>query len=49
LNTADNTRDYSLPAGGNVGLFLTLQAGSGAAGNTQWPGFRKYQEIRIAP
>jgi hypothetical protein len=39
--------DFSLTAGSKVGLFLTLQTGSGAAGNTQWPGFRKYLEITI--
>lgn len=49
LNTADNAHDYSLVAGAKVGLFLTLQTGSGATGNTQWPGFRKYQEIKIEP
>lgn len=47
LNTADDAHDFSLLPGGKVGLFLTLQTGSGAAGNTQWPGFRKYLEIRI--
>jgi hypothetical protein len=49
LNTADNVHDYSLVAGAKVGLFLTLQTGSGAAGNTQWPGFRNYKEITIVP
>ncbi len=49
LNTADNSRDYSLVAPAKVGLFLTLQTGSGATGNTQWPGFRKYQEVTIQP
>jgi hypothetical protein len=39
----------SLSAGSRVALFLTLQTGSGAAGNTQWPGFRRYLEIRIVP
>ena len=49
LNTSDDAHDFSLVAGGKVGLFLTLQTGSGAAGNTQWPGFRKFQEITIVP
>jgi hypothetical protein len=49
LNTADNTHDFSVSPAGKVGLFVTLQTGSGAAGNTQWPGFRKYVEIKIAP
>jgi hypothetical protein len=47
LNTADNAHDFSLAALSRVGLFLTLQTGSGATGNTQWPGFRRYQEIAI--
>ncbi|MGH7677130.1 MAG: hypothetical protein ACRENU_01610 [Gemmatimonadaceae bacterium] len=49
LNTSDDTHDFSLAAGSRVGLFLTLQTGAGAAGNTQWPGFRMYQEITIRP
>lgn len=49
LNTADNTHDFSLSAGGKVGLFLTLQTGSGATGNTQWPQFRQYLELSIKP
>jgi hypothetical protein len=49
LNTTDNASDFSLVAGQKVGLFLTMQTGAGAAGNTQWPGFRKYLEITIKP
>ena len=49
LNSADNAHDFSLSAGAKVGLFLTLQTGGGAAGNTQWPGFRQYLEITIQP
>jgi len=49
LNTADDAHDYSLSVASNVGLFLTLQTGSGATGNTQWPQFRRYQEILIQP
>jgi len=49
LNTVDNLHDYSLSGGSKVGLFLTLQTGSGAAGNTQWPQFRRYLEIQIQP
>ena len=41
--------DVSLAAGGKVGVFLTLQVGSGAQGNTQWPQFRQYLEIEIQP
>ncbi len=49
LNTADDAHDFSLSVDSRVGLFLTLQTGSGATGNTQWPGFRKYLEIRVVP
>jgi len=49
LNTADDAHDFSLSAGSKVGLFLTLQTGSGATGNTQWPQFRKYLEIDVKP
>lgn len=49
LNTADDAHDYSLSAGSSVGVFLTLQVGSGAQGNTQWPQFRRYLEIQIQP
>lgn len=49
LNTADDKRDFSLTAGGKVGLFVTLQTGAGAVGNTQWPGFRKYLQVKVAP
>ena len=49
LNTGDVGHDYSLFGGSKVGLFLTLQVGSGAQGNTQWPQFRQYLEIPILP
>jgi hypothetical protein len=49
LNSADNARDFSELSGDKIGLFLTMQTGNGAAGNTQWPAFRQYLEIRIAP
>lgn len=48
LNSGDTAHDFGLTAGANVGLFLTLQIGSGAQGNTQWPGFRRYLTITIA-
>jgi hypothetical protein len=48
LNSGDTAHDFGLAAGANVGLFLTLQIGSGAQGNTQWPGFRRYLTITIA-
>jgi hypothetical protein len=46
LNSGD-VHDFALSAGNKVGLFLTLQTGNGAQGNTQWPGFRQYREITI--
>jgi hypothetical protein len=48
LNSGDTAHDFALSAGSKVGLFLTLQVGSGAQGNTQWPGFRRYLTITIA-
>lgn len=47
LHTGDVGHDVSLSGGSRVGLFLTLQVGSGAQGNTQWPQFRQYLEIEI--
>ena len=47
LNSGDVGHDFALSAGAHVGLFLTLQTGGGAAGNTQWPGFRQYLSVRI--
>ena len=49
LNSADDAHDYSLAAGSKVGVFLTLQTGSGATGNTQWPQFREFLEIVVQP
>jgi hypothetical protein len=49
LNTADDAHDFSRSVGQTVGLFLTLQTGNGASGNTQWPGFRSYLAVTIAP
>jgi hypothetical protein len=46
LNSGD-VHDFNRAGGTSVGLFLTLQLGSGAQGNTQWPGFRKYRTIKI--
>jgi hypothetical protein len=34
-------------AGQKLGAFFTLRLGSGAQGNTQWPGFLKYMEIIV--
>jgi hypothetical protein len=47
LNSGDTAHDFALSAGSNVGLFLTMQVGSGAQGNTQWPGFRRYLTITM--
>lgn len=43
-----DARDFSRSPGQTLGMFLTLQTGNGATGNTQFPGFRQYQRIRIA-
>ena len=39
--------DISVTTGDDVGFFLTLRIGNGAQGNTQFPGFREYTNIRI--
>jgi hypothetical protein len=39
--------DFVLSSGESVGVFLTLRIGNGAQGNTQFPGFRDYEEIII--
>jgi hypothetical protein len=46
LNSGD-ARDFALSIGNQVGMFLALQLGSGAQGNTQWPAFRQYHTINI--
>jgi hypothetical protein len=46
LNSGD-LHDFALSAGDKVGVFVTLQLGNGAQGNTQYPGFRNYLEIMI--
>jgi len=47
LNSGDTAHDFIRAAGQQLGFFLTLQQGSGAQGNTQWPGFRSYLKITI--
>jgi len=47
LNSGDTAHDFARAAGQQLGFFLTLQQGSGAQGNTQWPGFRSYRKITI--
>jgi len=49
LNTSDNAHDFSLLAGNKVGLFVSLQIGSGSNGKTVWPAFRNYQEFKVTP
>ncbi|UCG88207.1 MAG: hypothetical protein JSW71_06590, partial [Gemmatimonadota bacterium] len=39
--------DLDAAAGDQRGFFVTLRLGSGAQGNTQWPGFRVYRKIDI--
>jgi hypothetical protein len=43
-------QDFPVPAVGQsvkVGFYLVLQMGSGAQGNTEWPGFRLFQPFTI--
>jgi hypothetical protein len=51
LNTGETLNglsiDLSAVAGNTRGFFVTLRLGSGAQGNTQWPGFRVYKQIQI--
>jgi hypothetical protein len=35
--------------GTTLGVYVVLQLGSGAQGNTQYPGFRVYKSIQIGP
>ncbi len=42
-----DARDFQLNFGDPVGMFLALQLGKGAQGNTQWPDFRVYHTINI--
>jgi hypothetical protein len=39
--------DLDAVAGDMAGFFVTLRLGSGAQGNTQWPGFRVYKKTQI--
>lgn len=39
--------DLATSAGQKRGVFITLRLGSGAQGNTQWPGFQQYMVIEI--
>jgi hypothetical protein len=45
--SSGDVHDIARVAGQQLGFFLTLQQGSGAQGNTQWPGFRSYRKITI--
>lgn len=45
--SSGDLRDFTLAAGDATGFFLTLSIGNGAQGNTQFPGFRQYQTVRI--
>jgi hypothetical protein len=50
LMTGD-ARDFQvdLSTGATLGLYVVLQLGKGAQGNTEFPGFRNYLEIAIGP
>jgi hypothetical protein len=39
--------DLTASAGSKQGMFITLRLGSGAQGNTQWPGFRRYLIVQV--
>ncbi len=39
--------DLEVAASDMAGFFLTLRLGSGAQGNTQWPGFLEYMKVTI--
>ena len=51
LNTGETLNgisiDLTATAGNTRGFFVTLRLGSGAQGNSQWPGFRVYRQIQI--
>lgn len=47
LDTGDAGHDFALAPGSTPGLYLTLNIGKGAKGNTQWPGFRDWMSITI--
>lgn len=51
LDSADNANDFSLAVGDTVGFFLFLRViGSGGViVDTDFPGFRQYAKLRIAP
>ena len=53
LDSGDDEHDFGdgglQITGDQVGFFITLSLGSGAQGNTQFPGFREYLTINIAP
>jgi hypothetical protein len=46
-SSSGDARDFDLGSGDAAGFFLTLSIGSGAQGNTQFPGFRQYHAITI--
>lgn len=47
LKSGQVLHDFQLSFGDTVGMFLVLQLGNGAQGNTQWPGFRVFHPITI--
>jgi hypothetical protein len=51
LTTTDANLDFqvSLATGRTLGLYVVLQLGKGAQGNTEFPGFRNYMPIQIGP
>jgi hypothetical protein len=49
--TGDAAHDIqvNLAQGTTLGVYVVLQLGSGAQGNTQYPGFRIYKSIEVGP
>ncbi len=47
LNSGDTGHDFALVPGSTFGMYLTLQIGNGASGNTQIPGFRQWKDVVV--
>jgi hypothetical protein len=47
LTGPGNPYDVNVTFGSTFGVYLVLQLGKGAQGNTEWPGFRSYKQITV--
>ncbi|MEJ2187089.1 MAG: Ig-like domain-containing protein, partial [Gemmatimonadota bacterium] len=47
LASGDTGHDFALNPGDTFGMYLSLQIGNGASGNTQIPGFRDWKDITV--